>query len=142
MIFNFIKKVLLLLVFTSLCFSEDFYNFKGQHFIASYTGCETSALYDVPSLIQAMEYAVNQSGATILSSSFYVFPGDGVTMVFLLSESHASIHTYPECGSCFVDLFTCGTNCSYEEFHAPLASYLNPSHVNQKILIRHQTADE
>jgi ornithine decarboxylase len=26
----------------------------------------------------------------------------------LLAESHASVHTYPERGSVFVDVFTCG----------------------------------
>jgi S-adenosylmethionine decarboxylase len=37
------------------------------------------------------------------------FEPQGVTVLALLSESHASIHTYPEVGSVFVDVFTCGT---------------------------------
>ncbi len=142
MIFSFIKKIFFFLAFTSLCFSEEVHDFKGQHFIASYTGCNMSALCDTDSLVQAMEQAIKESGATILNSSSYLFPGDGMTMVFLLSESHASIHTYPEYASCFIDLFTCGDLCSYERFHASLSSYLTPTHINKKILIRHQTIDD
>ena len=35
-------------------------------------------------------------------------PGGGFTGLFLLSESHASVHTYPEHGYAAVDLFSCG----------------------------------
>jgi S-adenosylmethionine decarboxylase proenzyme len=37
------------------------------------------------------------------------FAPQGVTVVALLSESHASLHTYPELGSVFLDEFTCGS---------------------------------
>ncbi len=139
---SFIKKILFLLVLTSFCFAEEDHDFKGKHFIASYTGCDASALTDVDALIKAMEEAVGCSGATILDSSHYVFPGNGLTMVFLLSESHASIHTYPEFGSCFIDLFTCGDICSYEGFHTSLSSYLKPAQVNQKVLIRNEVIND
>ena len=139
---SFIRTVFFLLTFTSFCFADEDHNFKGKHFIASYTGCDVSALTEVDSLIAAMKEAVKKSGATILDSSSYVFPGNGLTMVFLLSESHASIHTYPEYGSCFVDLFTCGDICSYEGFHESLSSYLKPTQVNQKVLIRHKGIDD
>ena len=139
---SFIRTVFFLLTFTSFCFADEDHNFKGKHFIASYTGCDVSALTEVDSLIAAMKEAVKKSGATILDSSSYVFPGNGLTMVFLLSESHASIHTYPEYGSCFVDLFTCGDICSYEGFHESLSSYLKPTQVNQKVLIRNEEIDD
>lgn len=142
MIFSVFKKIFCLALIASFGFAEEAYEFKGKHFIASYTGCDETALTNVEELIVAMKVAVEKSGATILDSSSYVFPGNGLTMAFLLSESHASIHTYPEHNACFIDLFTCGDICSYEEFHISLSSYLKPSHVNQKVLIRHQTTDD
>lgn len=112
------------------------YQFRGVHFLASYCDCDMDALADVEKLSAAMSHAVKECGATILEKSSWVFPPSGLTMVFLLSESHASIHTYPEHGACFVDLFTCGENCSAEEFDKQIRAYLNPKIVNQRTLIR------
>jgi S-adenosylmethionine decarboxylase len=36
------------------------------------------------------------------------FSPQGVTAICLLSESHISIHTWPEKGEAAVDVFTCG----------------------------------
>lgn len=118
--------------------TEAVHEFFGKHLIASYSGCDRNALTDLPGLIKAMNDAVAESGATILSQNQYIFHPDGLTMVFLLSESHASIHTYPEYGACFVDLFTCGSKCSAEKFDAALRAYLHPTQVSQRTLIRHQ----
>ena len=57
-------------------------------------------------------------------------------MVLLLSESHASIHTYPEYNSCFVDLFTCGQKCSAEKFDMYLREYLKPKQTDSRIQVR------
>ncbi len=112
------------------------YQFKGVHFLVSYCDCDSQALSDVEGLTVAMNCAVEQCGATILDRCSWVFPPNGLTMVFLLSESHASIHTYPEHDACFVDLFTCGENCSAEKFDAAMRAYLKPKYVNQRTLIR------
>ncbi len=120
----------------------ELYQFKGVHFLASYCECDLDALCDVDGLTDAMTRAANESGATILQSSRYVFPPHGLTMVILLSESHASIHTYPEHGACFVDLFTCGDKCSSEKFDAVLQEYLKPKSVDQRTLLRNEAIRE
>ncbi len=118
------------------------YQFRGVHFIVSYCDCDKDALSDVDNLRAAMNSAVEQCGATILESSSWVFPPNGLTMVFLLSESHASIHTYPEHGACFVDLFTCGEKCSAEKFDAAMRNYLNPKVVSKRTLVRNEEIQE
>ena len=122
--------------------ASDQYQFKGKHFIASYAGCDIDALSNVEQLRLIMEEAAKQSGATILQTAYHVFPPDGLTMVILLSESHASIHTYPEHRACFVDLFTCGDKCSNEKFDECLRSYLKPTSVHEKVLIRRETSED
>ncbi len=117
---------------------ESPYKFRGVHFLASYCECDMQALSDIENLTAVMHSAVEKSGATILETSSWVFPPNGLTMVFLLSESHASIHTYPEYGACFVDLFTCGEKCSAEKFEAEMRAYLKPKVVNQRTLIRNE----
>lgn len=112
------------------------YDFEGSHFIASYKACDQDALLDIPHLLQAMLKAAEASGAQVLSYQIYEFPGGGFTMAILLSESHASIHTYPEFGACFVDLFTCGTTCSSSNFDRCLQAYLKPGQVDYQLLER------
>lgn len=37
-----------------------------------------------------------------------------MTVLALLAESHASIHSYPQRGAMFVDVFTCGDSADAE----------------------------
>jgi S-adenosylmethionine decarboxylase len=139
-----IKKCLFLLGLIGLplfATSTD-YQFYGKHFLVSYCDCDQEALRDTAQLSKVMSQAAEASGATILKTSEYVFSPDGLTMVILLSESHASIHTYPEHGACFVDLFTCGDRCSHEKFDAVLRDYLKPGNVDGRLLIRNQGIEE
>jgi S-adenosylmethionine decarboxylase len=117
------------------------YDFIGRHFMASYVGCAANALHDLECLEDAMQKAVRASGATLLNTARHVFPTGGATIVMLLSESHASIHTYPEHDSCFVDLFTCGLDCQPEAFDAVLRSYLRPAESNATTWIRQNGAE-
>jgi len=126
----------------SLFASSGQYQFQGKHLIASYSGCDIDALSDVNTLRAKMMQAVQECGATVLDSSYYIFEPDAITMVILLSESHASIHTYPEHGTCFIDLFTCGDKCSNEIFDQVLRAYLKPTNVDSKLLLRQETATD
>ena len=126
-----------LFIFCSLVqASTPSYSFYGRHFIASYKECDPQALQNVSFLKAIFEKAVQSSGATILKHDWMEFSGNGLTGVFLLSESHASIHTYPEHNACFVDLFTCGYACSYEPFDRILSSYLKPKKVDKQLCTR------
>lgn len=112
------------------------YQFVGIHFVASYMDCDHASLTNLEKLKQAMTTAVQASGATILNMVDFVFDPDGYTAAYVLSESHATIHTYPEFNSCFIDLFTCGNNCSHERFDKSLREYLIPERVNAKVISR------
>ena len=112
------------------------YQFAGIHFLASYVGCGDKPLNNIEGLRAAMQNAVKASGATMLNNVDHVFDSNGYTAAIILSESHASIHTYPEFNSCFVDLFTCGDKCSYERFDKVLREYLVPKTVNYQVVKR------
>lgn len=118
------------------------YDFSGIHYIANYIECKEGTLTDLTMLKKIMTEAVIKSGATILNMTDHVFESDenmdkpGYTSMYLLSESHATIHTYPEVRSCFIDIFTCGTKCSYNEFDRYICSYLEPKEINFKVIKR------
>ena len=112
------------------------YEFKGNHFVASYLDCDSDALNNIVNLKKAMEEAVAASGATILNMVDHQFNPNGYTSAYILSESHATIHTYPEHNSCFVDLFTCGDHCSHEKFDKTLRQHLEPKMVRYEVIKR------
>jgi S-adenosylmethionine decarboxylase len=125
--------------FLCLCSSlaaAESYEFIGRHMIAEYYGCEKEAIYNNKKLKKVMIAAAKASGATLLKSVEYRFLPHGYSFVILLSESHASIHTYPELRACFVDLFTCGTRCDSSKFENVLRAYLRPERAKSKVIER------
>ena len=126
------KKVFILLLnlllTSNFLFAEE-YLFCGKHFIASYLDCDVVAIKDNEGLKNVLLAAAKASKATVLDYVDYEFTPHGLTMAILLSESHATIHTYPEHRACFVDLFTCGENCSSELFDEVMRAYLKPARV-------------
>jgi len=80
----------------------------GKHFLLNLYGCSSFLLNDEHFLIDLMENAAVVSGATVLKTVFHKFDPQGVTIICLLSESHISIHTWPEEHKASADIFTCG----------------------------------
>lgn len=99
------------------------FDFKGKHYIASFIDCQVK---DLEVIKNGFQKAIEISGATILNKSEFVFENGGLTMVFLLSESHGSIHTYPEHNSLFIDFFTCGNKVNHELFHKTMFELFQP----------------
>jgi S-adenosylmethionine decarboxylase proenzyme len=82
--------------------------FAGQHVLAELERVDATLLDDEPFLRDTLEHALVSAGATVCQIITKKFDPSGVTVLALLSESHASMHTYPENGAAFVDVFTCG----------------------------------
>lgn len=53
------------------------------------------------------DHIVNTLQLHVLEKAGHQFQPHGYTLMYLLSESHYSIHTYPEFQSCYVDIFCC-----------------------------------
>lgn len=81
----------------------------GRHAIFELYGCDSNLLDDEEYIVNSLCEVANKLGATILSTSSHKFEPQGVTSILLLSESHISIHTWPEKGFATCDIFTCGT---------------------------------
>jgi S-adenosylmethionine decarboxylase len=45
---------------------------------------------------------------TVLNTSTHCFEPQGLTVVLTLSESHFSLHSWPEKGCAAIDVYTCG----------------------------------
>lgn len=81
----------------------------GRHILVDGTGADPGLLNDPERLSAILERACQRAGASVLQKAAQRFEPQGVTVLILLAESHASIHTYPEHGYYAVDVFTCGS---------------------------------
>ncbi len=81
---------------------------NGKHVVIDIWGCKFDELNDVNAAIRFVEQVVQEADMTMLNLSYKKFQPQGLTVVGLLSESHISLHTYPEHGYIAIDLFTCG----------------------------------
>ncbi|NUS45808.1 MAG: adenosylmethionine decarboxylase [Mycobacteriaceae bacterium] len=82
--------------------------FTGRHAIAELENVDAALLDDEQLLRDTLTTALQEAGATVLDVTSKRIDPQGVTVLLLLSESHASVHTYPEIGKAFMDVFTCG----------------------------------
>ena len=108
------------------------YDFYGRHLLLNFSGCEAD-MNNMEMIRQDLVDAVNAVGATILSHLEHQFTPTGVSVVLLLSESHASIHTYPEQQACFLDIFTCGDTIFVEPFGEILQERWKPRWVSKQM---------
>lgn len=80
----------------------------GRHAIFELIDCSKELLDDENYIVDTMIQIAHDLGATVLSTSSHKFKPHGVTAILLLSESHISIHTWPEKRLATCDIFTCG----------------------------------
>jgi S-adenosylmethionine decarboxylase proenzyme len=99
----------------------------GLHVLAQLSGIRPETLDDQDALVNALESILVGANATIVNSIAHHFEPTGVSVVLLLAESHASIHTWPEHGVAFVDIFTCGDHANPEAAVRALAEQLHAS---------------
>ena len=113
--------------------------FMGVHVLGEMYGVDFDKLNDKELLETALKKGIEKSGASLCSMQTKVFEPYGVTSLALLSESHASIHTYPDFGSLFFDAFTCGETCDPQKIAESLIEILKPESHNLKVVYRGDT---
>jgi S-adenosylmethionine decarboxylase len=92
-------------------------------------------LSDPDRLLVVMRTAAAAGHAAVLAESVHVFPNGAVTAVLLLSQSHLSVHTWPELAMANFDLLTCG-RLNGELILSQLRTELNPMRANVTRVIR------
>ena len=83
---------------------------QSKHLLLELYRCDYEKLNDEPFLRCKLNRAAKLAKATVLNLISNKFEPQGVTAIALLSESHISIHTWPESNYSAVDIFTCGQN--------------------------------
>ena len=112
------------------------YSTFGRHVAVDAWGVDFKLLNNAEWLQTHMVEAAEVSGATVLSVQAKKFDPQGATVLVLLSESHLSIHTYPEKGFAAIDCYTCGETVDPQTAIDYMISVLNPEKVYAKKLVR------
>ncbi|GMX61192.1 S-adenosylmethionine decarboxylase proenzyme [Paenibacillus elgii] len=112
------------------------YSTFGRHLAADLWGIHFQRINDALFLKNHMIEAAERCGATILSVQHRQFEPQGATVLVLLSESHLSIHTYPEKGFAALVCYTCGETVDPEIAIAQMLSVLQSETFYLKKLVR------
>jgi S-adenosylmethionine decarboxylase len=86
----------------------------GHHYIVEGSGCNPDVISRVEQVEQIMVRAAEVADVTVWAISFHRFRPTGVSGVVVISESHLSVHTWPEVGYVALDIFTCGDKAKPE----------------------------
>ncbi|MDR6225749.1 adenosylmethionine decarboxylase [Desmospora profundinema] len=112
------------------------YSTFGRHVAMDAWGVDFDLLNDASWLEKHMKAAAEKSGATVLSSQAQAFDPQGATVLVLLSESHISIHTYPEKGFAALDCYTCGYEVDPMVAIQHMLDVLKPTQAFPKVMHR------
>jgi S-adenosylmethionine decarboxylase len=81
---------------------------SGKHLICDIKNIKNQILLNsIDKLKDLFDYICNKYQYTILNKTEHIFNPQGITMIYMLSESHISIHTFPEKSYCAMDIYTC-----------------------------------
>ena len=81
---------------------------SGKHMICDFKGIKnTTLLNDRSELNAILKNICNRHDFQILNEVEHQFTPQGCSILFLLSESHLSIHTFPEKNHMSFDIYTC-----------------------------------
>lgn len=80
----------------------------GHHLVLEFAGVTSIDLNNKNDLDEFLSKSIVESGGKIEGTMHKQFEPQGVSIVYILAESHFSIHTWPEYNSCALDYYYCG----------------------------------
>ena len=87
----------------------------GRHYIVEASGCKPEIISSVEKVEQILVRSAEVANVQVWSISFHRFQPHGVSGVVVISESHLSVHTWPEFGYVALDIYTCGKNAKPDD---------------------------
>lgn len=102
-------------------FSDDSLTTSGKHLIGDIKNIKNkNLLNDISEVTKLFDTICKKYDFQILNKTNHMFEPEGFSIIYLLSESHMSIHTFPVKNYAAIDLYTCrqyNDNCVYNEIY-------------------------
>ncbi len=108
----------------------------GKHFIADLYGVSADLISFEETVRPIVEDTIEKSNLTRIRSFYKQFSPQGVTGVVLISESHVSLHTWPEYELVNLEVFTCGDFDNAEKAFKLFINKFQPQSYQHHILNR------
>lgn len=80
----------------------------GHQTLIEFIGCDPGRIDSARRVRKHLLEAAVQARGTVVKAVFHNFSPWGVSGVVVISESHLTVHTWPEHGYAAVDVFSCG----------------------------------
>lgn len=88
----------------------------GTHLIVNlYAIQDVDLLSDIWRGKEILHYVIEELNLNIVGETGHQFDPYGYTIAYALSESHLTIHTYPEYEAAYLDIFCCNPNFNPNE---------------------------
>ena len=109
----------------------------GLEHVVDAHGCREAALRSRPTLERLCAAIISDLGLRIVAEpQWHIFPGPGgVTGLFLLAESHLSVHTFPEHHYAALNLYCCRSSQEWQ-WREALEQMLGAQRVTVRTLTR------
>lgn len=124
----------------SISISYELQKYSGIHMICDIKNIENQTLLNnISQLKELLNNICSKYSYTILNKIEHIFEPQGCTILYMLSESHISIHTFPEKAYIAFDLYTCRpyeNECPYLEIYDYLITQLNAKKEEPTIIKR------
>jgi len=85
-----------------------------RHLAAKLMGCPAAILDDPNAICSILDRITRVVQMTFINGSTHKFQPQGVSVVYLLAESHIAVHTWPECGLLDLEIVTCNPESDIE----------------------------
>jgi S-adenosylmethionine decarboxylase len=88
----------------------------GKHILIDIFNIENYKLLEkIEDIKPLMEEIINKCNLNVVGEIKHQFYPVGATLLYLLSESHFSIHTFVEMRACSIDLYTCNLTIDFNK---------------------------
>ena len=106
--------------------------YSGYHLVIDLFGCNFNQLEDTEYIIEMLEKLAEILDTTIITKAFHKFHPQGFSGALIISESHITIHIWPEDGYIGIDIFTCSKCFDSEK----VVAYLKENLIFEKVEIK------
>ena len=113
---------------------------KGKHIIASLQTTNETLLLNYSNYKSCIDELINSFSLVNLGEVYHNFTPNGFTAVVCLSESHISIHTWPEHNLINLDIYLSNylrdNTDTVEQIFGKLVAFFNAAIINQQTILR------